>query len=105
MSRLKPAINRLLHSRCSPLNGSTRSIQDGGARALRPALSAAGVRKRFYRAISEARLRRTIKVKLKSELFTCSTDAQELVLAFTMDYKLSLVTKVSDLRAEAVVAR
>lgn len=79
--------------------------QDGGVRTRGRALSDGGVRARFYHAVSEAHLRRIIKVDLKSELFTYNIDEQALALARAMDGKLLLVTNVSDLRAEEVVAR
>jgi transposase len=79
--------------------------QDGGVRARGRALPDAGVRARFYHAVSEAHLRRIIKVDLKSELFTYNIDEQALALARAMDGKLLLVTNVSDLSAGDVVAR
>ena len=79
--------------------------QDGGVRTRGRALSDGGVRARFYHAVSEAHLRRIIKVDLKSELFTYNIDEQALALARAMDGKLLLVTNVSDLRAQEVVAR
>ena len=79
--------------------------QDGGVRTRGRALSDGGVRARFYHAVSEAHLRRIIKVDLKSELFTYNIDEQALALARAMDGKLLLVTNVRGLRAEEVVAR
>jgi transposase len=79
--------------------------QDGGVRARGRALSDGGVRARFYHAVSEAHLWRIIKVDLKSEVFTYNIDEQALALARAMDGKLLLVTSVSDLRAQEVVAR
>ena len=79
--------------------------QDGGVRSRGRALSDGGVRARFYHAVSEAHLRRIIKVDLKSELFSYSIDEQALALARAMDGKLLLVTNVSDLSAQDVVAR
>jgi transposase len=79
--------------------------QDAGVRARGRALSDGGVRARFYHAVSEAHLRRIIKVDLKSELFTYNIDEQALALARAMDGKLLLVTNVSDLSAGEVVAR
>lgn len=79
--------------------------QDGGVRARGRALSDGGVRARFYHAVSEAHLRRIIRVDLKSELFTYNIDEQALALARAMDGKLLLVTNVSDLSAGDVVAR
>jgi transposase len=74
-------------------------------RARGRALSDGGVRARFYHAVSEAHLRRIIKVDLKSELFTYNIDEQALALTRAMDGKLLLVTNVSDLSAREVVAR
>ena len=79
--------------------------QDGGVRSRGRALSDGGVRARFYHAVSEAHLKRIIKVDLKSELFSYSIDEQALALARAMDGKLLLVTNVSDLSAQDVVAR
>jgi len=79
--------------------------QDGGVRRRGRALSDGGVRARFYHAVSDAHLRRIIKVDLKSELFTYNIDEQALALARAMDGKLLLVTNVSDLSAQEVVAR
>jgi transposase len=63
------------------------------------------VRARFYHAVSEAHLRRIIKVNLKSELFTYDIDEKALALARAMDGKLLLVTNVKDLSAQETVAR
>jgi transposase len=79
--------------------------QDGGQRSRGRSLSDGGVRARFYHAVSEAHLRRIIKVDLKSELFTYDIDEKALALARAMDGKLLLVTNVKDLRPEDVVAR
>jgi transposase len=79
--------------------------QEGGQRSRGRSLSDGGVRARFYHAVSEAHLRRIIKVDLKSELFTYDIDEKALALARAMDGKLLLVTNVKDLRPEDVVAR
>ena len=79
--------------------------QDGGVRGRGRSLSDGGVRARFYHAVSEAHLRRIIKVDLKSELFTYNIDEQALALARSMDGKLLLVTNVKDLSPEDVVTR
>jgi transposase len=79
--------------------------QDSGVRKRGRALSDGGVRARFYHAVAEARLRRIIKVDLKSEWFTYEIDAQALALARAMDGKLLLVTNASDLTPQAVVAQ
>jgi|AntAceMinimDraft_5_1070358.scaffolds.fasta_scaffold05510_3 transposase len=79
--------------------------QDGGQRNRGRSLSDGGVRARFYHAVSEAHLRRIIKVDLKSELFTYDIDEKALALARAMDGKLLLVTNVKDLSSQEVVAR
>ena len=79
--------------------------QDSGTKSRGRALSDGGVRARFYHAVSEARLRRIIRVDLKSELFTYHIDEEALKLARAMDGKLLLVTNVPDLDPEAVVAQ
>jgi transposase len=63
------------------------------------------VRARFYHAVTEAHLRRIIRVDLKSELFSYQIDEQALALARAMDGKLLLVTNVTDLTPEAVVVQ
>jgi transposase len=79
--------------------------QDTGVRKRGRALSDGGVRARFYHAVAEARLRRIVKVDLKSELFTYEIDSQALALARAMDGKLLLVTNANDLAPQAVVAQ
>jgi len=79
--------------------------QDSGVRSRGRSLSDGGVRARFYHAVSEANLRRIIRVDLKSELFTYQIDEEALALARAMDGKLLLVTNVADLAPEAVVAQ
>jgi len=79
--------------------------QDAGVRKRGRALSDGGVRARFYHAVAEARLRRIIKVDLKSELFSYEIDARALALARAMDGKLLMVTNASDLAPEAVVTQ
>jgi len=79
--------------------------QDSGTKSPGRALSDGGVRARFYHAVSEARLRRIIRVDLKSELFTYDIDEDALKLARAMDGKLLLVTNVPDLKPEAVVTQ
>ena len=79
--------------------------QDGGTKSRGRALSDGGVRARFYHAVSEARLRRIIRVDLKSELFTYHIDEDALKLARAIDGKLLLVTNAKDLSPEAVVAQ
>jgi hypothetical protein len=79
--------------------------QDGGQLSRGRSLSDGGVRARFYHAVSEAHLRRIIKVDLKSELFTYDIDEKALALARAMDGMLLLVTNVNDLSAQEIVAR
>lgn len=79
--------------------------QDTGARSRGRKLSDGGARARFYHAVSEAHLRRIIRVDLKSELFTYQIDERALALARAMDGKLLLVTNVPDLAPEEIVAR
>jgi transposase len=79
--------------------------QEAGERSRGRALSDGGVRARFYHAVTEAHLRRIIRVDLKSELFSYQIDEQALALARAMDGKLLLVTNVTDLTPEAVVAQ
>lgn len=70
-----------------------RKLSDGGARA------------KFYRAVSEARLAKIIKVSLKSELFSYEIDEKALRHARLMDGKLLLVSNIPDLKPVEVVAR
>jgi transposase len=79
--------------------------QDAGVRSRGRALSDGGVRAKFYHAVSEANLRRIIRVDLKSDLFAYQIDEHALALARAMDGKLLLVTNVTDLAPEAVVAQ
>lgn len=79
--------------------------QDSGARSKGRKLSDGGARARFYHAVCEARLRRIIRVDLKSELFTYQIDERALALARAMDGKLLLVTNVGDLGPADIVAR
>ena len=55
------------------------------------------MRAKFYHAVSEANLRRIIRVDLKSDLFAYQIDEHALALARAMDGKLLLVTNVTDL--------
>lgn len=70
-----------------------RKLSDGGARA------------KFYRAVSESRLAKIIKVSMKSELFNYEIDEKALRHARLMDGKLLLVTNIPDLKPVEVVAR
>jgi Transposase DDE domain len=79
--------------------------QETGVRKRGRALSDGGARARFYHAVAEARLRRIVRVDLKSELFTYEIDAHALALARAMDGKLLLVTNANDLAPQAVVAQ
>ena len=79
--------------------------QDEGARSRGRKLSDGGVRARFYHEVAEQRLRRIIRVDLKSELFTYDIDQNALTLARAMDGKLLLVTNTPDLTASEVIAR
>jgi transposase len=79
--------------------------QDSGNRTRGRALSDGGVRARFYNAVSEAKLRRIVKVDLKSQLFAYQIDEQALALARIMDGKLLLVSNLADLSPVDVVAR
>jgi len=79
--------------------------QDEGKRSRGRKLSDGGVRARFYHEVCEQRLRRIVRVDLKSELFTYDIDEQALALARAMDGKLLLVTNTPDLSAAEVIAR
>ena len=79
--------------------------QDEGQRSRGRQLSDGGVRARFYHEVCEQRLRRIIRVDLKSELFTYDIDDKALALARAMDGKLLLVTNVKDLVPEEIVKR
>ena len=79
--------------------------QDRGQRSRGRQLSNGGVRARFYHEVCEQRLRRIIRVDLKSELFTYDIDEQALALARAMDGKLLLVTNTPDLSATEIIAR
>lgn len=63
------------------------------------------MRARFYHEVCEQRLRRIVRVDLKSELFTYVIDEQALALARAMDGKLLLVTNTPQLSAAEVIAR
>lgn len=79
--------------------------QDQGQRSRGRALSDGGVRARFYHEVCEHRLRRIIRVDLKSELFTYDIDQKALSLARSMDGKLLLVTNTAQLSTADVIAR
>lgn len=79
--------------------------QDEGQRRRGRKLSDGGVRARFYHEVCEQRLRRIVRVDLKSELFTYDIDENALALARAMDGKLLLVTNTAQLSAAQVIAR
>ena len=68
-------------------------------------LSDSGAKARFYQAVCEAKLASSIKVDLRSDLFTYQIDERALARARMMDGKLILVTNVPDLAPADVVAR
>lgn len=79
--------------------------QEAGSRYRGRKLSDGGVMARFHQAVSEAKLGRILRVDLGSPLFTYSIDQDALALARMMDGKLLLVTNVSDLSPNDIVAR
>ena len=79
--------------------------QDEGKPSRGRKLSDGGARARFYRAVSEARLAKIIRVDLKSDLFTYHIDDKALRHAQLMDGKLLLVTNTPDLAPKDIVAR
>lgn len=79
--------------------------QDAGTRSRGRKLSDGGARARFYHEVCEAHLARIVRVDLKSELFSYRIDEQALAHARLMDGKLLLVTNVTDLAPEQVIAR
>lgn len=79
--------------------------QDAGQRGRGRKLSDGGARARFYHEVCEARLKRIIRVDLKSELFTYDIDEKALAHARIMDGKLLLVSNTPDLTAQDIVAR
>lgn len=68
-------------------------------------LSDAGVTARFFHEVSEAHLKRIIKIDLHADLFTYDIDQAALARAQAMDGKLLLVTNVADLTPKEVVRR
>jgi hypothetical protein len=93
-----------LRQRADKLIGKLDS-QDAGKVHRGRKLSDAGVTARFFHKVSEAHLKRIIKVDLQAELFTWDIDQTALARAQAMDGKLLLVTNVADLTPKEVVQR
>jgi transposase len=93
-----------LRQRADQLVGKLDS-QDAGKVHRGRKLSDTGVTARFFHEVSEAHLRRIIKVDLQAELFTWDIDQDALAAAQAMDGKLLLVTNVQDLTPQDVVRR
>ena len=93
-----------LRQRADELIGKLDS-QDAGKVHRGRKLSDAGVTARFFHEVSEAHLKRIIKVDLQAELFTWDIDQTALARAQAMDGKLLLVTNVQDLTPQEVVQR
>jgi len=79
--------------------------QDAGQSYKGRKLSDSGAKARFFHEVSEAHLARILKVALASDKFEYSIDAEALARAELMDGKLLLVTNVTDLTPEQIVAR
>ncbi len=77
--------------------------QDQGKASRGRQLSDGGVRAKFYQSVSEAHLKKIIRVDLKSELFSYDINEKALRHARLMDGKLLLVTNVADLKPDEVV--
>ncbi|UKI04944.1 IS1634 family transposase [Variovorax paradoxus] len=93
-----------LRQRADQLVGKLDS-QDAGKAHRGRKLSDAGVTARFFHEVSEAHLKRIIKVDLHADLFTYDIDQAALARAQAMDGKLLLVTNVADLTPKEVVQR
>lgn len=93
-----------LRQRADQLMGKLDS-QDAGKVQRGRKLSDAGVTARFFHEVSEAHLKRIIKIDLQAELFTWDIDQTALARAQAMDGKLLLVTNVEDLTPVEVVCR
>jgi hypothetical protein len=93
-----------LRQRADELTGKLDS-QDAGKVHRGRKLSDAGVTARFFHEVSEAHLKRIIKVDLQADLFTWDIDQTALARAQAMDGKLLLVTNVADLTPKEVVQR
>ncbi len=79
--------------------------QDQGQVKRGRKLSDSGAKARFYHEVCEARLGKIVKVDMPQELFSYTMDEEALKLAQMMDGKLLLVTNVSDMNPEQVIAR
>lgn len=93
-----------LRQRADQLVGKLDSQEAGKVHRGRK-LSDAGVTARFFHEVSEAHLKRIIKVDLHADLFTYDIDQAALARAQAMDGKLLLVTNVQDLTPKEVVQR
>jgi transposase len=93
-----------LRQRADQLVGKLDSQEAGKVHRGRK-LSDAGVTARFFHEVSEAHLKRIIKVDLQADLFTYDIDQVALARAQAMDGKLLLVTNVQDLTPKEVVQR
>ena len=93
-----------LRQRADQLVGKLDSQEAGKVHRGRK-LSDGGVTARFFHEVSEAHLKRIIKVDLQAELFTYDIDQAALARAQAMDGKLLLVTNVQDLTPGEVVQR
>ena len=93
-----------LRQRADQLVGKLDS-QDAGKVHRGRKLSDAGVTARFFHEVSEAHLKRIIKIDLQAALFTWDIDQDALAAAQAMDGKLLLVTNVQDLTPGEVVRR
>lgn len=79
--------------------------QDAGITQRGRNLSDRGATARFFRAVSEARLSRIIKVDLQGQLFRYDLDETARAQAELLDGKLLLVTNTPDLTASEIVSR
>lgn len=79
--------------------------QDAGKTYKGRKLSDSGAKARFFHEVSEAHLARIVKVAMTTDKFEYNIDAEALARAELMDGKLLLVTNVTDLTPEQVVAR
>jgi hypothetical protein len=93
-----------LRQRADQLVGKLDSQEAGQVHRGRK-LSDAGVTARFFHEVSEAHLKRIIKIDLHADLFTYDIDQTALARAQAMDGKLLLVTNVQDLAPGEVVRR
>lgn len=79
--------------------------QETGAIQRGRKLSDSGAKAWMYHEVKEAGLGKIVRVDLKSELFSYHIDDKALRLAELNDGKLLLVTNVTDLSAQEVIAR